>query len=62
MKTILVVENYKNQGLLYEEEFRREGYNVMLARNGREAITKIKKQITDIIIMEITMPVIEHRL
>lgn len=59
MKTVLVVENNKNQGLLYEQELRREGYNIMLARNGREAIAKVKEQIPDIIIMEITMPVMD---
>lgn len=59
MKTILVVENYKNHGLLYEEEFRREGYKVMLARNGREAIEKINEQIPDIMITEITTPILD---
>lgn len=56
MKTVLVVEDDKNQGLLYEQELSIEGYNVMLARDGKEAITKVTEQIPDIIIMDITMP------
>jgi CheY-like chemotaxis protein len=59
LKTVLVVENNKNQRLLYEQELRFEGYNVLLARNGREAIAKLKKQIPDLIIMEITMPLVD---
>ena len=56
MKTILVVEDDKNQGLLYEQELEHEGYNVMLAINGKEAITRVEEQVPDIIIMDITMP------
>ncbi|ODS33096.1 MAG: two component response regulator [Candidatus Scalindua rubra] len=59
MKTVLVVENNKNQALLYEQEFKFEGYNVILARNGREAIEKIDEQIPDIMITEITMPIMD---
>lgn len=59
MKTVLVVEDNKNLRLLYEQELRLEGYNVILARNGREAIEKTEEQVPDIIIMEISVPVID---
>lgn len=59
MKTVLIVEDNKNQVMLYEEEFRREGYNVMLARNGEEAIEKTEEQIPDIMITEITIPIMD---
>jgi CheY-like chemotaxis protein len=59
MKTILVVEDDKNQGLLYEQELKHEGYNVMLAINGKEAITRVEEQIPDIIVMDITMPTMD---
>ncbi|MGR3311534.1 MAG: response regulator [Candidatus Brocadiales bacterium] len=59
MKIVLVVEDDKNQGLLYEQELKLEGYNVMLARNGQEAVTKVEEQIPDIIIMDITMPTMD---
>ncbi len=59
MKTVLVVEDDKNQGLLYTQELGLEGYNVMLARNGKEAITKVEEHIPDIIVMDITMPIMD---
>lgn len=42
MKTILVVEDDKNQRLLYEKELSLEGYNIIIARDGLEAIKKGK--------------------
>ena len=59
MKTVLVVEDDKNQSLLYEQELKLEGYNVMLARTGKEAITRVEEHIPDIIVMDITMPLMD---
>lgn len=59
MNTVLVAENHKNLGILYQQELKLEGYNVLLARNGREAIAKIEEQIPDIMVMEITMPIMD---
>lgn len=59
MKTVLVVEDNKNQGLLYEQELKHEGYHIILTRNGKDAFTKVKEQVPDIIIMEITAPVMD---
>ncbi|KKO20745.1 MAG: two-component system response regulator [Candidatus Brocadia sp.] len=56
MKTILVVEDDKNQLLLYEQELSREGYNIITARDGLEAIKKVREQLPDLIVMDITMP------
>ena len=56
MKTILVVEDDKNQLLLYEKELSLCGYNIIIARDGLEAIKKVKEQLPDLIIMDITMP------
>lgn len=56
MKTILVVEDDKNQRLLYEKELSLEGYNIIIARDGLEAIKKVKEHVPDLIIMDITMP------
>ena len=56
MKTILVVEDDKNQLLLYEQELSLEGYNIVSARDGLEAIKKVREQLPDLIIMDITMP------
>ena len=56
MKTILVVEDDKNQLLLYEQELSLEGYNVIMAKDGQEAVRKVKEQIPDLIVMDINMP------
>ncbi len=56
MTTILLVEDDKNQCLLYEQELRLEGYEVVTASNGKEALEKVQEKLTDIIIMDINMP------
>ncbi len=56
MTTILCVEDYKNQRLLYEQELSLEGYDVIIAADGKEAIEKVQEQRPDIIIMDICMP------
>ncbi|CAG0938358.1 Response regulator MprA [Candidatus Brocadiaceae bacterium] len=56
MKTILVVEDDKNQLLLYERELSYEGYNIITAKDGLEAIKKVKEQLPDLIVMDINMP------
>ena len=56
MTTILLVEDDKNQSLLYEQELRQEGYEIITAFNGKEALEKVQQQLPDIIIMDINMP------
>lgn len=56
MTTILLVEDDKNQRLLYEQELSNDGYEVVTATNGKEAVEKVQKQLPDIIVMDINMP------
>ena len=56
MTTILLVEDDKNQRLLYEQELRYDGYEVVTATDGKEAIEKFQEQLPDIVIMDINMP------
>ena len=56
MTTILVVEDDNNQRLLYEQELRLEGYEVMTASDGKEALVKVQEQLPDLILMDINMP------
>ncbi len=56
MATILVVEDDKNQRLLYEQELKLEGYEVVTASDGKDALVKIQEQLPDLIIMDINMP------
>ena len=56
MITVLVVEDDKNQRLLYEQELKLEGYEVVTASDGKDALEKIQEQLPDLIIMDINMP------
>ncbi|MFQ5965494.1 MAG: response regulator [Candidatus Scalinduaceae bacterium] len=56
MTTILLVEDDKNQRLLYEQELRREDYEIVTAIDGKDALEKVKGQPPDIIIMDVNMP------
>ncbi len=56
MTTILLVEDDKNQRLLYEQELRLEGYEIITAIDGKDSIKKVQEQRPDLIIMDICMP------
>ncbi len=56
MTTILLVEDDNNQRLLYEQELRHDGYEVITATDGKEALEKVQETLPDIIIMDINMP------
>ena len=59
MKKILVVEDEDGLRLLYQEELEAEGYEVITARNGKEAIQELEKSRPDLIILDIVMPVMD---
>jgi CheY-like chemotaxis protein len=59
MKRILVVEDEEGLRLLYEEELKAEGYEVLTARNGREAIQQLEQGKPDLIVLDIVMPVMD---
>ncbi len=58
-KKILVVEDEEGLRLLYQEELETEGYEVITARNGREAIQKLEEGRPDLIVLDIVMPVMD---
>jgi CheY-like chemotaxis protein len=55
--TILIVDDDYDIRLLYQLELVEEGYNIFLAKNGKEALEIIKKIVPDLIILDINMPV-----
>ncbi|MGQ9776929.1 MAG: response regulator [Thermodesulfobacteriota bacterium] len=57
-KKILVVEDEEGLRLLYQEELEGEGYEVITARNGKEAIQKLEEK-PDLIILDIVMPIMD---
>ena len=56
MTTILLVENDKNQRLLYEQELRIEGYEIIIAEDGKDVLEKVQEQPLDLVVMDINMP------
>ncbi|MCI0512098.1 response regulator [candidate division KSB1 bacterium] len=59
MATILVVDDEEFELVRYEKCLMDEGYQVILAHDGYEAIEKVKAQHPDLIILDIKMPGID---
>jgi DNA-binding NtrC family response regulator len=55
-RRILLVENEKDQQLLYEQELRKEGYVILCTRNGKEALRCLEESPFDLVILDIVMP------
>jgi len=55
-KTVLVVEDDTNQRELYVDELESEGYRVVTAANGRDALNVARETPPDIIVLDINMP------
>lgn len=59
MKTILVVDDNKYHLLLYDQELSFEGYNIITAQDGCEALKKVKDHPPDLVILDIIMPTMD---
>lgn len=59
METLLIVDDEAHQRMLYQEELNEEGYQIMLARNGKEALEKVSESTPDLIVLDIRMPVMD---
>lgn len=55
-RKILVVDDEESIRELYREELEEEGYEVVVASNGFEAIEKVKATPVDIVVLDIKMP------
>jgi CheY-like chemotaxis protein len=56
MSTILVVDDDKNLRRLYQAELEAEGYRVILAEDGKQAVKLAASESLDLIVMDIRMP------
>jgi two-component system response regulator (stage 0 sporulation protein F) len=56
---ILIVEDDASLRFLYSEELREEGYDPIVAKNGKEAIRVLKTFKPDLIVLDIVMPVMD---
>jgi DNA-binding response OmpR family regulator len=57
--TILVVEDNNNQRALYQEELAEEGYQVLTAADGREALAMAREKRPDLVVLDVNMPVMD---
>ncbi|MDZ7292168.1 MAG: response regulator [candidate division KSB1 bacterium] len=55
MKTILVVEDEKHLRTLYSQELIAEGYHVVTAKSGKEAVESVKKSPVDLVVLDIKL-------
>lgn len=56
---ILIVDDDQNILRLYKEELEEEGYTVVTASNGQEAIDQFEKEDPDIVTLDILLPDID---
>ncbi len=56
MKSILVADDDKRIRLFLERELTAEGYQVILANNGLEALKKVEEELPNLVILDIKMP------
>ena len=56
MPTILIVEDDEHQQLLFQEVLQEEGYTVVSARSGKEALELAQRVTPDLVVLDIAMP------
>jgi len=56
MARVLIVEDDPNQRLLYQVELQRVGYDIVAAKDGREALDLVGQVEPDLVVMDIQTP------
>lgn len=59
MNKILIVDDEPNILLSLEFLFKKEGYQVLIARDGEEALSIIETELPELIILDIMMPKVD---
>jgi DNA-binding response OmpR family regulator len=59
MNKILLVDDEPNILLSLEFVFKKEGYQVLIARDGEEAMALLRDELPDLIILDIMMPKVD---
>ena len=59
MKRILIVDDEPNIVMSLEYTFKKNNFEVFIARDGQEALDILKDQLPDIIILDVMMPMVD---
>lgn len=59
MEKVLCVDDDLSLLRLYQEELTDDGYKVILAKDGKEALKKFEKESPNVVVMDIRMPVMD---
>ncbi len=59
MERVLCVDDDLSLLRLYQDELSEEGYRVILAKDGKEALGKFEKEKPQVVVMDIRMPVMD---
>ena len=59
MKKILIVDDEPNIVMSLEYSFKKNNFEVYIARDGQEALDIIKNQYPDLIILDVMMPLVD---
>lgn len=59
MLKVLCVDDDLTLLQLYRDELSEEGYQVILARDGKEGLSKFVKEKPDLVVLDIRMPVMD---
>ncbi|PCI31439.1 MAG: response regulator [Flavobacteriaceae bacterium] len=59
MKKILIVDDEPNIVMSLEYLFKKEGFQVFIARDGEEALATIAKDMPDLVLLDIMMPKVD---
>jgi DNA-binding NtrC family response regulator len=59
MEKVLCVDDDFSLLRLYQDELSEEGYKVILAKDGKEALGKFEKEKPQVVVMDIRMPVMD---
>ena len=56
MPKILVIEDEKNLRMLYQQEFERDGFEVVTAANAKDGLAIAQAERPDLVVMDIRLP------
>ena len=59
MRKVLIVDDFEDNRLMYAEFLRFSGFEVVEASNGLEAIDQARATLPDLIVMDLSLPVLD---